>query len=482
MAALCCALIGTGQHGNADEPTHTRQTAWRQMPQTSSPASQVQLATACQFLTVTSKTAGLALARNHVTAQSGERSCAAGSADAAPGPRITGVPRRSKHRCRSSPSVRMAASTRTTEHKRPGGREGARAAALQKRARLNRRHARMFAHPGIVHLRPISFKNIGRVLPRSKLHVLKILAPHSTGAERWRQRSSQPAAGVGRHASGLAKRELLYMSPPLRSPHPLPPFLPLEAPRKLFQLADPSDGLFEPLSGRSCSAQLCAKAVPSRMRTCAAWEGPAGSLTLRRAWVLGWPCPAETASPTLPFFTHRRRPLARSTVADVRSHLTSISLRTARRPPAAAALAAEPECAEPAEVSSASSAARGDGAQARGGGAAPEAIASQQHVVVNFYHLANISDPEQVPVTALARLRSQRQVPESCSSRDGRQADRRGSICGAHAGACIDRIRRASVCSAQLGKVCFIRVCHSGIWYDASFRDIGRRSGRTEQR
>jgi len=35
----------------------------RQMPQTSSPASHVQLATACQFLTVTSNTAGLAFDR-----------------------------------------------------------------------------------------------------------------------------------------------------------------------------------------------------------------------------------------------------------------------------------------------------------------------------------------------------------------------------------------------------------------------------------
>jgi hypothetical protein len=84
-----------------------------------------------------------------------------------------------------------------------------------------------------------------------------------------------------------------------------------------------------------------------------------------------------------------------SAVAGVRSSLASTSLRTLELPPAATTFAAEPAPAEVHPSSSPAAAAPGDGARAGAEPAAP-VPASQQHVVVNFYHLTDIADPEHV--------------------------------------------------------------------------------------
>ena len=137
-------------------------------------------------------------------------------------------------------------------------------------------------------------------------------------------------------------------------------------------------------------------AVPSRMRSIAAGEGPPSSLTLRRAGHPAWrPCSARlAATPELP----RPPSLARvtSSFAYARSHLALVSLRTAQRP-SATAPAAEPVYAERAEARPPSprAAAPGNGAHGQPEQAAPPA-AGQQHVVVNFYHLTDVVDPEKV--------------------------------------------------------------------------------------
>ena len=62
LCGVSCQQAEAQQRSSVNEPAHPSK-GIRQMPQTSSPASQVQFATACQFLTVTSNTAGFALVR-----------------------------------------------------------------------------------------------------------------------------------------------------------------------------------------------------------------------------------------------------------------------------------------------------------------------------------------------------------------------------------------------------------------------------------
>ena len=133
--------------------------------------------------------------------------------------------------------------------------------------------------------------------------------------------------------------------------------------------------------------------VPGRMRTSATAEGMPCSPTLCRAGVLAWQ-PRRDRSTIAPGL--RQPPLrpVTSSIAGVRSSLASISLRSLQPAPAVTALAAEPAPAEVHPSSSPPAAAPSSGEHVTQGPAGP-AAGSPEHVVVNFYHLTDIADPEQ---------------------------------------------------------------------------------------
>ncbi len=138
------------------------------------------------------------------------------------------------------------------------------------------------------------------------------------------------------------------------------------------------------------------QAVPSRLRSTSAAH-PAANRVPRSP--VAWLQPAcSVLAGRHAYISQLQR--ARSHAASLPSHLASLGMLSALLSPTATALAVEPASAA-AEQDGLLPAATSGTAEHAG---AQQTVAAQQHVVVNFYHLTEIADPEQVLAERLWRL------------------------------------------------------------------------------